>query len=352
MKSTGRTGITLIAAAAALGACLVHAQSYPSKPIRIVVPYPPGGGVDVVVALVFPGERQGAGEVVDHLVHDFADLLDPITDRSALAAWMDAPQRADRLVAAQQGTQRGQQPVREGEGVDGDAEGLRVRGDDLEEQATGIVEEVIESTVRRLVPEDLFAEEWDRDLVLAGIREVFPTTITRGDLEALTSTEELVERAVEDALARYEDRERLVGEGPMRQLERLVLLNLTDTKWREHLYEMDYLQEGIHLRAIAQRDPITEYRREAYAMFEELTASIREDFVKYIYRVELVRQDEPGRPRPQRVSTNASEVAAPTGGGGAAGGATTELRSDKVPRNAPCPCGSGKKFKKCHGAAA
>jgi preprotein translocase subunit SecA len=227
-----------------------------------------------------------------------------------------------------------------------------LRGDDLEEQATGMVEEVIESTVRRLVPEDLFAEEWDRDLVLAGIREVFPTTITRGDLEALTSTEELVERAVEDALARYEDRERLVGEGPMRQLERLVLLNLTDTKWREHLYEMDYLQEGIHLRAIAQRDPITEYRREAYAMFEELTASIREDFVKYIYRVELVRQDEPGRPRPQRVSTNASEVAAPTGGGGAAGGATTELRSDKVPRNAPCPCGSGKKFKKCHGAAA
>ena len=180
-----------------------------------------------------------------------------------------------------------------------------LRGDDLEEQATGMVEEVIESTVRRLVPEDLFAEEWDRDLVLAGIREVFPTTITRGDLEALTSTEELVERAVEDALARYEDRERLVGEGPMRQLERLVLLNLTDTKWREHLYEMDYLQEGIHLRAIAQRDPITEYRREAYAMFEELTASIREDFVKYIYRVELVRQDEPGRPRPQRVSTNA-----------------------------------------------
>ena len=76
-----------------------------------------------------------------------------------------------------------------------------LRGDDLEEQATGMVEEVIESTVRRLVPEDLFAEEWDRDLVLAGIREVFPTTITRGDLEALTSTEELVERAVEDALA-------------------------------------------------------------------------------------------------------------------------------------------------------
>ena len=227
-----------------------------------------------------------------------------------------------------------------------------LRGDDLEEQAAGMVEEVVEGTVRRLVPEDPLAEEWDRDLALAGLREVFPTTITREELDGAGSLDELVERAIADALDRYEERERLVGEGTMRQLERLVLLNLTDTKWREHLYEMDYLQEGIHLRAIAQRDPITEYRREAYAMFEELTAAIREDFVRYIYRVELVRQDEPGRPRPQRVSTNASEVAAPTGGGAGGGGSSQDLRSDKVPRNAPCPCGSGKKFKKCHGAAA
>ncbi|MFM8943891.1 MAG: preprotein translocase subunit SecA [Actinomycetota bacterium] len=226
-----------------------------------------------------------------------------------------------------------------------------LQGDDLEDQATGMVEEVIERTIRRLVPADLFAEDWDRDLLLAGLREIYPSTITRAALDEVGSTEELIEQAIEDALARYEERETLVGEPTMRQLERLVLLNLTDTKWREHLYEMDYLQEGIHLRAIAQRDPITEYRREAYAMFEELTASIREDFVKYIYRVELVRQDEPGRPRPQRVSTNAQQVAAPTGGGGGTATAT-DVRSDKVPRNAPCPCGSGKKYKKCHGAAA
>ena len=131
----------------------------------------------------------------------------------------------------------------------------------------------------------------------------------------------------------------------MRELERLVLLNITDTKWREHLYEMDYLQEGIHLRAYAQKDPLTEYRREAYLMFEELTESIQEDFVKYIYRVELVRQDEPGRPRPQRVQTQHGDE----GQGEAAG---SQAKSGKVPRNAPCPCGSGKKYKKCHGAVA
>jgi preprotein translocase subunit SecA len=133
----------------------------------------------------------------------------------------------------------------------------------------------------------------------------------------------------------------------MRELERVVLLNITDTKWREHLYEMDYLQEGIHLRAYAQKDPLTEYRREAFTMFEELTESLRDDFVRYIYRVELVRQDEPGRPRPQRVSENRGEdpVATQTG-------AAPQAVSDKVPRNAPCPCGSGKKYKKCHGAVA
>jgi preprotein translocase subunit SecA len=108
---------------------------------------------------------------------------------------------------------------------------------------------------------------------------------------------------------------------------------------------MDYLQEGIHLRAYAQKDPLTEYRREAFTMFEELTESIRQDFVRYVYRVELVRQDEPGRPRPQRVIVNRGD-AEPSGG------AAPRAVSDKVPRNAPCPCGSGKKYKKCHGATA
>ena len=171
------------------------------------------------------------------------------------------------------------------------------------------------------------------------------TSISGEDLEEMVSSAELSGRAVEDALERYEEKEQALGSQTMRELERLVLLNITDTKWREHLYEMDYLQEGIHLRAYAQKDPLTEYRREAYLMFEELTESIQEDFVKYIYRVELVRQDEPGRPRPQRVQTQHGDE----GQGEAAG---LQAKSGKVPRNAPCPCGSGKKYKKCHGAVA
>jgi preprotein translocase subunit SecA len=110
---------------------------------------------------------------------------------------------------------------------------------------------------------------------------------------------------------------------------------------------MDYLQEGIHLRAYGQKDPLTEYRREAFGMFEELTGAIEDGFVRYIYRVELVRNDEPARPRPQRVQmTHGDEPAQ------ASGGRSAQATSDKVPRNAPCPCGSGRKYKKCHGAVA
>ena len=218
-------------------------------------------------------------------------------------------------------------------------------GEDFKDQALRMVEEVVRRTAQGLAPEEVFNEEWDLELVLAGLNEVLPTTITREELQEMVSSVELEERAVEDALERYEEKEQALGSQTMRELERLVLLNITDTKWREHLYEMDYLQEGIHLRAYAQRDPLTEYRREAYAMFEELTDEIQDDFVRYIYRVELVRQDEPGRPRPQRVRTSSNEDEAQPG-------AAQQAKSGKVPRNAPCPCGSGKKYKKCHGAVA
>jgi preprotein translocase subunit SecA len=220
-----------------------------------------------------------------------------------------------------------------------------LKGEDFKEEALNMVEDVVRATVQRLAPEEVFDEEWDLDLILAGIAELYPTRITREELEGMVTSQALAERAVEDALERYEEKEQALGSQVMRELERLVLLNITDTRWREHLYEMDYLQEGIHLRAYGQKDPLTEYRREAYAMFAEFTDSIKDGFVRYIYRVELVRQDEPARPRPQRVQTVHGDQQADAG-------ASAQARSGKVPRNAPCPCGSGKKYKKCHGATA
>jgi preprotein translocase subunit SecA len=223
-----------------------------------------------------------------------------------------------------------------------------LEGHDLREEALEMVEQVVSDVVETYCPPDVFPEEWDRDQLLVALAEVYPVTSRATDLEDVRDLPEMQGRLADEAVAAYEAKEAAVTPDTMRELERVVLLNITDTKWREHLYEMDYLQEGIHLRAYAQKDPLTEYRREAFEMFEELVQSIREDFVRYIYRVELVRQDAPARTR--AVQENRGEVEAGVGSS-APPSNPNQARSDKVPRNAPCPCGSGKKYKKCHGAA-
>ncbi len=233
-----------------------------------------------------------------------------------------------------------------------------LEGHDLKEQAQGFVTEVIEEAIATWCPPDVYPEDWDHDALVTALREVFPFGASAADIAAVEDAAALTERCEAEALAAYEQKEASVGPDVMRELERMVLLNITDTKWREHLYEMDYLQEGIHLRAYAQKDPLTEYRREAFEMFEALTQSIRADFVKYIYRVELVRQEQ-APARVQKVQENSDEVASGAGGAGEAtlgmgkrtGGVAGQAVSDKVPRNGPCPCGSGRKYKKCHGAA-
>jgi len=233
-----------------------------------------------------------------------------------------------------------------------------LEGQSLKDQTLGFVEEVVLATVDEWAPADAYPDEWDRAGLLTALGELFPVASTEEDLAGVTEQHELGERFVAEALEAYEAKEAAVTPDVMRELERVVLLNITDTKWREHLYEMDYLQEGIHLRAYAQRDPLVEYQREAFSMFEALTASIREDFVQYIYRVELVRQEQqPQGPRVQRVQENRDDVAAGAAGAGEApkgvqAGNPNQVISDKTPRNAPCPCGSGLKYKKCHGAVA
>jgi preprotein translocase subunit SecA len=230
-----------------------------------------------------------------------------------------------------------------------------LEGGDLQGEALGFVRDVVEATVAMYCPAEVFAEEWDREGLLTALSEVYPVSLTKERIQEIGDPEVLQAAFVEDALAAYAAKEEAVGETMMRELERVVLLNIIDTRWREHLYEMDYLQEGIYLRSYAQKDPITEYRREAFDMFEELTSTIQAEFVRYIYRVELVRpeQQQQRRAAAQKVAA----VRESHGDGEAAAGAAQESNpnqviSDKVPRNAPCPCGSGRKYKKCHGAVA
>jgi preprotein translocase subunit SecA len=225
-----------------------------------------------------------------------------------------------------------------------------LEGRDLKEEATEYVAAVVEKTVSQFVSKEVYSEEWDLEGMLTALATVYPTTVQKSDLEGIEKAEEVLQRVVDDALRAYDQKEADLGtdersESPvLRDLERMVLLSIIDNKWREHLYEMDYLQEGIGLRAYGQRDPLVEYQREAYDMFQEMKDSIQEEFVRYIYRVELIRQDEPSRPRPQRVQASHDD--------GPAAASAAPTASDKIPRNAPCPCGSGKKYKKCHGMSA
>jgi preprotein translocase subunit SecA len=158
----------------------------------------------------------------------------------------------------------------------------------------------------------------------------------------------------------------------MRDVERQVMLRIIDQRWREHLEEMDYLQEGINLRAMGQKDPLTEWQREGYELFGTLMKGIAQDFVRYVMHVQVVRNEAPA-PVVQNVQESSSDTQATSGFDVAAAAAVAEgelppeaappratakqqtvVKDDfsKTPRNAPCPCGSGKKFKMCHGQSA
>jgi len=186
-----------------------------------------------------------------------------------------------------------------------------------------------------------------------------------------------------EARERYAAKEEELGPELMRELERFIILQVVDTRWREHLENMDYLREGVHLRAMAQKDPLVEYTSEGHIMFEELNAAIREEVVLHLFHAELAPEDAADLQQAQEAqavdggelayeheslagaqaiaaagasdgSGNGSSVTAGNvfaGGGGAVATATrTVADRDKIGRNDPCWCGSGKKFKKCHGA--
>ena len=183
---------------------------------------------------------------------------------------------------------------------------------------------------------DLSKSEWDWDALKRELDQFFPTKIDVSKFEGSYDVDDVIDFAVDEALSAYEAREEDLGPDVMRRVEKSVMLSVIDNKWREHLSEMDYLRAGIGLRAMGQRDPLSEYQREAYDMFTDMVDSIKRDAVKYLYHVELAQP----KTQPQRVQ------AAPAG----STGSKKPVTSDKVGRNDPCPCGSGKKYKRCHGA--
>jgi preprotein translocase subunit SecA len=211
-------------------------------------------------------------------------------------------------------------------------------GHETEELVAEWRDEVIEARVGEMT-DGIDPEDWDWDSFTEGINTIYTPSIGRnsfrhpGDLRP----DEAVDAYLEDARKAYAQREEELTPEVLRRLERTVTLSIIDNKWREHLAEMDYLRSGIGLRAMAQKDPLTEYQREGYDMFAALVDSVKEDTLRYMYHVQVVQQEAPQRP-----------AAIQTSGPTTAKRRTVRVK-DKIGRNEPCPCGSGKKYKMCHG---
>ena len=294
-----------------------------------------------------------------------------------------------------------------------------LEGADIEEQVRTFIDDVVTGVVTGATQE--FAEEWDLEQLWIDLKQIWPVSLDLKRLEdehggaANVDRDELILELQKDAQAAYDAREAEVGEEVMRELERRVLLSVLDRKWREHLYEMDYLREGIYLRAYSQRDPLVEYQREGFEMFATMMDGIKEESVGFLFNLEVSTEDEDGdgeeeleieepmrrvipdivpsgsddevdaddpmvasgpseQPNEELESPAAAFVRSPQikakglqptrqpqklsysapseDGEAEVKGSTVTTADDpfaKVGRNAQCPCGSGKKYKMCHG---
>ncbi len=210
-------------------------------------------------------------------------------------------------------------------------------GEDLKDVVLQMITDTVDAAVEVYVPNGVIPEEWDLEGLLTNADQVFlpEHELQVEDLEDM-GRGALRDLLLEKALAAYEAREAELGAELLRELERMVLLRMVDEKWMDHLDAMDQLREGIGLRAYGQKNPLVEYKFESYQMFQNMIDAIREDVVRYVFRVNVVQSPQQQR---QTIENKYQDEAAPV----------PVRREVKVGRNDPCPCGSGKKYKKCCG---
>ena len=229
-----------------------------------------------------------------------------------------------------------------------------LEGADIKEQVQTFIADTVSAYVEAATAEG-FAEDWDLATLWTALTALYPISFTPERLVAelgsygAIDSDLLLDRVLADVEKAYENREATLSEPVMRELERKVLLSVLDRKWREHLYEMDYLQEGIGLRAMAQRDPLVEYQKEGYDLFVAMMDAIKEELVGFLFNVEVNVEEGTGDVEakgltpPVAPAAELRYTAADEDGSVHTEGGTS--------RNAPCPCGSGKKYKRCHGAS-
>ena len=228
---------------------------------------------------------------------------------------------------------------------------LVLEGKDLKEQVIEFMQDTLAAYVDAATAAG-YAEEWDLDTLWNHLKVIYPVSFVPADLDAELGgragldADLLKNRILEDLAKAYADRESALSSEVTRELERKVLLSVLDRKWREHLYEMDYLQEGIGLRAMAQRDPLVEYQREGYELFAAMMDAIKEEIAGFLFNVEVTV--ESSEVQAKGIET---KPVSPIGLQYSAADESGNVTKNDVSRNAPCPCGSGKKYKRCHGGA-
>jgi preprotein translocase subunit SecA len=231
--------------------------------------------------------------------------------------------------------------------------GLRrqlLEGEDQKEYLMGIADDIMIDLVSRHAGENTHAEEWDLNgLQTAVLRQFGFDFRAEGINPEEMGSKEIEEALIAKAHEKYDQKEVLIGSAPMRYHERMLMLQIVDTHWKDHLLAMDHLKEGIGLRGYGQRDPLVEYKKESFGLFEDLMGRIEEDTLRFLFLLQPVEekkqaeQIEKRRRHAEFVMTQQSS----NNGDGAPRQAKRD--ASKVGRNDPCPCGSGKKFKKCHG---
>jgi preprotein translocase subunit SecA len=229
---------------------------------------------------------------------------------------------------------------------------LVLEGEDIGVQVADFMAETLTAYVRSATAQG-YGEDWDLAQLWTALKLIYPISFTPedliqefGSLSAINS-EILESKILDDAAIAYKAREAELGTEVLRELERKVLLSVLDRKWREHLYEMDYLQEGIGLRAMAQRDPLVEYQREGYELFAAMMDAVKEELASLVFNVEVTVEGDGSEVKARGVDEKPTQKAPLQYSAADENGVVT---TGDVSRNSPCPCGSGKKFKRCHGA--
>ncbi|MBF0461160.1 MAG: preprotein translocase subunit SecA [Magnetococcales bacterium] len=236
-----------------------------------------------------------------------------------------------------------------------------MQSEDLGEFISEIRDELLESVVNEAVPETALPADWAMEMLAAGLARQFglPLEIEAWREEDGVTAKEIKERVREAVQIHVREREERIGAPLMRYLEKTVLLQVLDSLWKEHLLNMDHLKEGIHLRGYAQKDPLNEYKREAFELFDGLLARIKVEVVEVLSRVEVSRPEEVEQLETERAAIRDKKLSLQHPDYDSWSGETENTDpenkapyrrdSDKVGRNAPCPCGSGKKYKQCCG---